>query len=267
MSWARYDDELAMNRKVVALRAYGLRGTAALGLHLLANTWCRHNGTKGHVPSHVPSVLAGKEGPKLAAILVEVGMFDAASGGWEIHDYAEYHDPNDPEPDRSAADRKKELSIQRAKAGRLGGLAKAKQTASKATDLPVANDLAKGWQCSSPVPVPDPTVTSSPTTSKSVPDEAAGGRDRLNAIADAYATQALSQAKARTTVDNEDAYRRKARTTALTHDDLGRLSALFPTAPADVIAAALHGEKHSLQHYPRSDELAEVVPLADRRPA
>lgn len=149
MSWARYDDELPMNRKVVALRAHGLHGTAALGLHLLANTWCRHNGTGGRVPAHVPEVLVGKDGAKLAGILCAVGMFDADDDGWMIHDYAEFHDPKDPNPDRSAADRKKDLSAKRSQAGKMGA-ANRWQTDGNVTALP----LAKSRQVDSPVPVP-----------------------------------------------------------------------------------------------------------------
>lgn len=151
MSWARYDDMLPMNKKWASLRAYGTDGAAALGLHLLANTYSRHNGTGGVVDKHVVEMLVGKCGSKLARLLVEVGMFDVESDGWKIHDFAEYHDPSDPNPDRSANDRQKEISRSRAEAGRKGGLAKA----SKATDLPEA----KSWQTSSPVPVPEPVTT------------------------------------------------------------------------------------------------------------
>jgi hypothetical protein len=153
MSWARYDDELSLNCKVGRLRALGVNGIAALGLHLLANTYCRHNGTGGHVDNHVPELLVGKSGCKLAAILEQVGMFDVSTdGGWMIHNYDEYHDPNDPDPDRSAAARRRELREKRVEAGRLGGLAKASNAASK--------PLAVLQQTSSPVPVPIPLPTS-----------------------------------------------------------------------------------------------------------
>lgn len=159
MSWARYDDELSINQKVGKLRALGVNGIAALGLHLLANTYCRHNGTKGIVEAHVPEMLAGRQGVKLAGILVTVGMFHLGSdGGWVINSYAEYHDPNDLEPDKSAADRKRELSEKRAAAGRLGGQAKASNAPSKTVALP--------QQTSSPVPDPVPCLdTSSVSTS------------------------------------------------------------------------------------------------------
>ena len=38
---------------------------------------------------------------------------------------------------------------------------------------------------------------------------------------------------------------------------LDQWPAMFPTAPADAIAAWLHGDKGSMRYYPRADELAE----------
>jgi hypothetical protein len=156
MSWARYDDEFPMNKKVGRLIAHGKDGVAAIGLHLLANTYARHNGTAGVIEAHVPNLLIGRSGNALAALLVEAGMFDHRDDGWEIHDFDEFHDPNDPDPNKSASDRKKELSEKRRAAGRAGGLAKGKQTPSKPEALL--------QQTSSPDPVPDPSSLS-PSTS------------------------------------------------------------------------------------------------------
>lgn len=164
-----------MNKKWAKLRANGVHGAAALGLHLLANTYCRHNGTAGLVEPHVVEMLVGKDGTKLAALLVEVGMFDVCEDGWTIHDYAEFHDPKDPDPDRSAAQRQKELSAERAKNGQKGGLASAsKRQANKefASVLLEANEVANGEQTSSPDPVPDPVPR---TSSSSINSESLGG--------------------------------------------------------------------------------------------
>ena len=161
MSWARYDDELPLNKKVGKLRAHGVNGLAALGLHLLANTYCRHNGTGGLVEHHVPELLAGRHGLKLARILEEVGMFDSYYDGWTIHDYEHYHDPSDPNPNRSAADRKRDLSEKRKAAGALGGKQRAENASSKREALLE--------QTSSPVPDPVPAVLQTDDDSESVP--------------------------------------------------------------------------------------------------
>lgn len=51
---------------------------------------------------------------------------------------------------------------------------------------------------------------------------------------------------------------------AKAHDKLALWCDLFPTAPADAVAAWLHGDKGSMRYYPRADELATVTEL---RPA
>lgn len=166
MSYALYDDNLPSNRKVAWLRSQGVRGIAALGLHVLANTWCRHEGMQGFVPAYVPEQLVGRDWRKLVALLSDedgCGMFIVVDGGWMINGYDEYG----RDDGRSADDRKADLSRKRAEAGRRGGLAKAKQhpgkRSSKPDDLPVAN----GQQNASPTPIP--TVASTSEGSRNVP--------------------------------------------------------------------------------------------------
>ena len=61
---------------------------------------------------------------------------------------------------------------------------------------------------------------------------------------------------------------RASKTRILADPDLARLADMFPTAPADVIANALHGEKGALAYWPRADELephdgpdADIIPM------
>lgn len=256
MAWARYDDELAMNHKVGALMAYGVSGPAALGLHLLANTWARHNGTAGFVPAHQPGLLVGeaKLGRKLAALLEAVGMFDHADDGWMIHDFNEFSDPNDD--GRSAAEKKKDISAKRAVAGSLGG----KQTASKRAGLLAANEQLN----SSPEPEPAPR---SQVSDNSTPENTGGAVDisRRDATLNAYATLALEHASTHgTEIRSHDAYTRKARATAAALPDLQRWLDMFPDAPPNAVACWLMGDKHSMAYYTRTDELATVHTLPGR---
>lgn len=124
MSWARYDDALPHNRKVSWLRAQGVNGIAALGLHVLLNTWSRHEGMQGFIPAYVPEQLAGKPWSKLIGLLADDGcaMLTAVENGWMINDYEEYGDRDDGTP---VEEKKARLSRVRAEAGRRGGLAKA----------------------------------------------------------------------------------------------------------------------------------------------
>lgn len=286
MTWARYDDEFPMNRKVGKLVAQGVAGVAAIGLHLLANTYARHNGTSGRIEDHVPQLLCGSQGRKLARLLTEAGMFDPhPSGGWTIHDYAEFHDPNDPEPNRSAAERKRVLSEKRADAGRLGGLAKAGKRSSNATDLPETGEceanvkslypqgsgkhlenghgnphaaetagkhVAMPQQTSSPVPVP---ITSSIDGPPLPTDRLPGGQGkRIEDICNTYATIAVEHAKANgIKVRSDESYHLKAVMTARSHDDLTRYANEWPDAPPSAIAAWLHGDKHSMAYYDRRE--------------
>lgn len=274
MSWARYDDEFPMNRKVGSLIGKGQAGIAAIGAHVLLNTYSRHNGLAGRIEPHVPGlVCGGSVGKRLAKLLEEVGMLDAhPDGGWTIHDYAEFHDPNDPNPDRSAADRKKELSEKRAEAGRKGGQQKAanagKQTASKARDLlddlpgdlpadsaskSVANTQANVLQTPTPVPVPICRTldTSSRRSHGSEDDDEAV--DKYQAIVRCIGERRTS-AK-RPTPDNPQKYRATIERNLDTErgDEIRDLMSQYPDAPYDVIAAALEGEKRSLAHYERKD--------------
>lgn len=262
MAWARYDDMLPMNRKWVAgLRPMGMRGAAALGLHLLANAWSRHNGTGGYIDAAVIDSLVGRDGLKLAGLLVDVGMFDADGDGWRIHDFADFSDPNDPNPDRSAGERRKELIEKRREAGRLGGYAKAASKAGTANNLPVAN----AWQTSSPVPVPVPdpvlpqVATQLPPPTE-CPDGGGGAVDnRRDATVAAYASLAVKRSPK--PVTNKASYMRSAATSCNADPELTRLLALFPTAPAEHVALWLHGDKGTQAHYLRSDELATIHPF------
>lgn len=157
MAWARYDDSFFSHRKVLRAKAEpgtGPAGLAALGLHLVMNTWSRHTGSRGFVPDYAVNDLAGsaEAGEVLANLLAKLGLLDrdeeSGEPGWRIHDFADYSAPGDD--GRSAEDRKRELSAKRAEAGRLGGIAKAlaKQSA--------GNPVALPEQTPAPVPVPEP---------------------------------------------------------------------------------------------------------------
>lgn len=188
MPWTRYDDALPFNRKVALLRSHGERGIAALGLHLLANTWSRHEGTVGFVPSYVPQQLTGKFGDKLAQLLVEVGMFDVVGNGWMLHDYERYGPKDDG---LSASEKKERLSRVRAEAGRRGGLARAQAKAKQRQEVAASNasskPLAELEQTSSPVPVPVTTEPSLRSGSAAAPSNQLSPTQRSKRITDAYA--------------------------------------------------------------------------------
>ena len=192
MGWARYDDELNYNRKIVALKAEGTAGIAAIGLHLLLNTHARNQGTGGRIGRREVNVIAGgTHGTKLARLLEAVGMLDADGDGWQIHDCAEYGDPDDPAGEVSAAEKRRQLGVKRAEAGRRGGQAKA----SKSVANGVANGEQGGWQSSTPVPVPVPDTTTSlpPPPVSDLSADGGGGPSRRSQIVLAAAEILLGQ--------------------------------------------------------------------------
>lgn len=162
MSWARYDDNLPMNKKVMKLRSHGVNGVAALGAHLLLNTWSRHNGTGGTIEAHIPALVIGDNGPELAGLLAEVGMLDVVDVGWMIHDFHDYSDPKErfatEFASQSASDKRVALSKKRAEAGRKGAQVRHGKDG-KTDDLPLANDKQDVSPVPGPVPEPDPQVT------------------------------------------------------------------------------------------------------------
>ncbi len=144
MVWSRIDDGFLDHPKV--LRA----GEDAANLYIRALVWANKHLTDGNVPSEALRAITSKPGAvKLAARLVEAGLWEAQDGGWYIHNFAELN------PSRADVEaRRAELSAKRAESGRKGGLQRsaAKQLASKdeANHKQVAsNDEANAKQLAS----------------------------------------------------------------------------------------------------------------------
>ena len=249
MAWVRIDDGFAEHPKVLRV------GSDAAWLHIAALCHCNRVQTDGVIHAEMLPRLSDKRSPlRLVEKLVAVGMWDVHPDGWAIHDYLDYQ----PSKEELAARRQV-----RAEAGRLGGIRSGEVRRSKAE----ATDEANGKQTGSKLlglglkqtrtpsrPVPTPPVTSFPQSSSLYADGPFDGREDL--IIGEFAR--LKTASARN-VRNPKTYAAKcakeARNDPAAMAELQRLSSLFPTAPPAVIAAAALGEKHSLTHYPRADEI------------
>lgn len=108
MAWGRIDDAFDDHPKVLAL--LDMEGAAgAIGLWTLCFTWAHRNTRKkgktpGLIPASLPRRFFGPEARNLAALLVEVGLWDEAPGdGWLIHDFADYLPGKEVSEARSAA--------------------------------------------------------------------------------------------------------------------------------------------------------------------
>lgn len=83
--WVKIDDGFPEHRKTV--RA----GDRASFLFVSALCYCARNSRDGFVPEGVVSQLTpAPNAKKLAATLVDVGLFEVTDDGFQIHDYAEY---------------------------------------------------------------------------------------------------------------------------------------------------------------------------------
>ena len=86
MTWAKIDDQFPDHPKVVAA------GGDAAWLYVAALCYCQAKLTDGHIPAGIVPRLTDRKAPmRLAATLVEVGLWHAIDDGFKVHDY---HDMN-----------------------------------------------------------------------------------------------------------------------------------------------------------------------------
>lgn len=165
MSWVRYDDGFYTHPKVLAIIH---EDPGAIALHVLANTWTNKQKRVGFIPATVPAVLLAdrKRASKWAALLEKHGLWDAADGGWEIHDASDYRES----AKRSTPGTPAEVSAKRRIAGSKGGKTtqQRKQTGEQVVQQNQANGAANKQLAGSPVvkasnealtPVPVPTTS------------------------------------------------------------------------------------------------------------
>jgi hypothetical protein len=110
VAWARLDDAFDDHPKVLALLDMD-GAAAAIGLWTLCLTYAHRNTRKkgktpGLIPFTLPRRFFGPEGRSMAALLVEVGLWDEVEDGWMIHDFAEYLPAKEVSEARSAAGKK-----------------------------------------------------------------------------------------------------------------------------------------------------------------
>jgi hypothetical protein len=118
MAWAKTAAETWRHEKVQ--RLLGLpRGLEALGLWAIALTWSVDTMTDGEIPPGQPVRLTGLvDVGELAAILVDVGLWELAGDGHRIHDFLDYNFSRD----RILADR-----AAREEAARVAGQARSEK--------------------------------------------------------------------------------------------------------------------------------------------
>lgn len=124
MEYAKVDENLPTGPKMMLIPRADRR--ACLGLLVAAYCYCSQHHTDGFIP---PGFLESDEDERLASLLVQVRLFDAASNGYQVHDFLDYN--------RSRVEIE-EMKQARKIAGQKGGVrsgeARAKQMRSKCLD-------------------------------------------------------------------------------------------------------------------------------------
>lgn len=107
MTWFKCDDRLSTSRKVAKA------GVPAMGLWVLAGSWCAGEELDGFVPAYMVTRLAGADGEAMAFALVSAGLWhdDEHDGerGYRFHEWAEY------QPTRAQLEAKREAARERMK--------------------------------------------------------------------------------------------------------------------------------------------------------
>lgn len=86
MAWFKVDDGFANSKPVLRIpRRYRAQ---AVGLWVMAGTWCNKELTDGYVPDYTLDDFAST--PAIAAHLVRAGLWENADGGWQFVGWSKY---------------------------------------------------------------------------------------------------------------------------------------------------------------------------------
>jgi len=204
MPWGRLDDGLYDHPKLDGL---GPSKLPAVGLWTLAISWSNRRLTDGFIPADRVVALGGTK--EIAELLVDVGMFDRAKGGYRIHDFLAFNETAETVRARreAAAERQRRHravtpDVTRDSEASAGLVTRDKQRDNGANVTPdVTRDTHARAQDRAR---PGPTDSESRPDSPQPPSPAGGRRSRANGTnpravehAEAEATVAESRARKR----------------------------------------------------------------------
>lgn len=158
MTWFKVDDSFHSHPKALAT------DPAALGLWVIAGSWCGSNLTDGFVPDYVlPRLLPGCE--PLAQKLTAAGLWKRAKGGYRFHDWNEYNPSAESVlAEREAAKERMRRRREEQRAKREAAAQGQNRSGEQPTNVP------KDFERSSDSPTrPDPTRTSYGSTNQKTP--------------------------------------------------------------------------------------------------
>lgn len=150
MTWVRLADDFADHPKVIAA------GPLAGWLWVCGLAWANRYLTDGFLPLGAIRRLADvDDAPRLAARLVDIGLWERVDDGYRIHDYAEYQPSAEAVREEREANRERMRSWrERQKNVRSNGVTNAVTPGSPVPDpVPAVNPVPAG----APTPPPPPS--------------------------------------------------------------------------------------------------------------
>jgi hypothetical protein len=136
MVWAKLDDDILDNPKIAEA------GVLGFALFVAGITWCCRNLTDGFIPrGRVSCLLEMPDAKGVAQKLIELGLWDEAEGGYQVHDFLVYN------PSREKVLAERFLAAERKAKSRLVGHRRSHAVTPTVTPVLVTP---------APVPVPVP---------------------------------------------------------------------------------------------------------------
>lgn len=154
MPWAKLDDRFHENRKI---RRVWRRQPVAIGLHVMAITYCAGHLTDGHVDvDFVEDRLpVARQRERAVQALVDAELWHEVDGGWQIHDFTSFNQT------RADAEARRQAKVEAGKKGaesRWGDSTCHDSAISNSDQVPMAENGPR------PVPSrPDPNPTENST--------------------------------------------------------------------------------------------------------
>jgi hypothetical protein len=165
MPWGKIDDQFYDHPKLDTL---GSDRLACAGLYWIAISFCNRHLTDGFVPEDRMIRLADKprrEALRLASRLVDAGLWEAAEGGYRIHDFLE----------EGRNKSREQVEEERAGARRRQAELRARQTAMSQRDIQTQS------QGEFAAPVPSRPITR-PSNPSPTPPKGSGSNDRQSTL-------------------------------------------------------------------------------------
>lgn len=224
MAWVRIDEEFYDHPR------WAEAPGDSIALWLAAMAWCNRNDSiHGFIPAAKTSGLVNVRNVKrTCADLVERGAFEPTAGGYIIHDYEDYQQP----------EKVKEIREKKVAAGKAGAKARWHPNGiAGAIADGMADAIANEWPV--PVPVPVPVALENSNRSSSSTRVSATDDDDFHAAVELIVDAKLAGRTMRT----PNAYRRTTTANTL-HEDGDRVRRYLARGfPSEVVAAmVLDGE-------------------------